>query len=43
MQKTHCMTLVLLSKGKTPKLSFYKKETLLETIAFFSEQCFQKR
>jgi len=37
MQKAYCVTSVLLSKGKTPKLSFCKKETLLETIAFFSE------
>jgi len=33
---------ILLTKNKIPKLSFYKRKTLLETIAFFSKCCFQK-
>jgi len=36
IQKVYCMALVLLTKDKTPKLSFYEKKILLETI-FFSE------
>jgi len=42
MQKAYCMTPILLTKGKIPKLSFYEKKTLLETIAFFLEWPFSK-
>jgi len=34
---TRLTVCILLTKDKIPKLSFYKRKTLLETIAFFSE------